>query len=130
MNTMTESTVSRVREALERVVDPCSIATGAAISLPEMGLIKDVRDLGDGRIVVELRLTSPFCFQIGLILERIEKVTSDLEGVAEVTVEVDHGDEWLPQMMSADAHARLRRIRPLEAVGPQGSTPQSKRGQR
>jgi metal-sulfur cluster biosynthetic enzyme len=107
---------SAVRAALERVVDPCSIATGTAISLPEMGLIKDVREKGGGRVIVDLRLTSPFCFQIGLMLERIQEVTRGLAGVREVTVAVDHGDEWLPRMMSPAAQARLRRIRPAQAV--------------
>jgi metal-sulfur cluster biosynthetic enzyme len=101
----------RVRAALDRVVDPCSIATGVPISLPDMGLVKDVRAEGD-EVVVQLRLTSPFCFQIGLILERIEELTC---GVGTVRVEVDHGDEWLPDMMAAHARRRLRAVRPLEA---------------
>jgi metal-sulfur cluster biosynthetic enzyme len=105
--------VANVTAALGRVVDPCSIATGVPVTLPDMGLVKDVRLDQQGTVVVELRLTSPFCFQIGLMLQRIQEVTSGLQGVATVHVEVDHGDEWLPEMMAPAARRRLRRIRPL-----------------
>jgi len=106
--------VARVREALERIVDPCSIATGAPVSLREMGLIKDLRLERQGGVVVELRLTSPFCFQVGLILQRIDEVTAGLKGVTSVRVEVDHGVEWVPEMMSEEARMRLRRLRQLD----------------
>jgi metal-sulfur cluster biosynthetic enzyme len=108
------SAVDDVRAALERVVDPCSIATGVPISLPDMGLIKDIRLDGD-HVVVAMRLTSPFCFQIGLMLERIDEVTAGVAGIAGVRVEVDHGDDWHPDMVAAQARRRLRRVRPLPA---------------
>jgi len=85
--------MAQVEQALERVVDPCSIATGAPVPLRAMGLVKDVRLERQSHVVVELRLTSPFCFQVGLILERIDDVTAGLHGVSSVRVEVDHGDE-------------------------------------
>lgn len=105
--------VAAVREALARVVDPCSIATGVPITVEEMGLLERVTADADGAVLVELRLTSPFCFQAVNIVERIDEVTADLEGVSSVRVEIDPAAEWMPDMMTAGPRDRLRQVRPL-----------------
>jgi metal-sulfur cluster biosynthetic enzyme len=102
-----------VRAALERVVDPCSIATGVPITLPEMGLVAGV-EVEAGAATVHLRVTSPFCMHIGNMQERIIEVVREVPGVEEVEVVVDDGNEWLPSMMSERAQAQLRRVRPLD----------------
>lgn len=107
--------LAAVYDALERVVDPCSIATGVPLSLREMGMIKDV-EIEDGAVHVLLRLTSPICWQAGLILERVREVVDVLPGVRSVTCTMDAGTEWLPDMMLPDARARLRRMRPVDAL--------------
>jgi len=101
-----------VRDALRRVVDPCSIATGVPIPIEDMGLVREIRVEGRD-VTVDLRTTSPFCMQIGNIRGRIAEVTRDLPSVGTVTVEVDDGNEWLPDMMAGEVRARLRRARPL-----------------
>jgi metal-sulfur cluster biosynthetic enzyme len=108
---MTATALGVVNDVLSRVVDPCSIATGAPVNLIEMGLVKSVRD-EDGGIVVELRLTSPFCFQVGNIVDRIVEL-ANREGVPRIRVDIDLRDEWLPSQMAPEAQARLRRIRPF-----------------
>lgn len=112
-----EQTVAAVRDALRRVVDPCSIATGVPIAIEDMGLVKGIRVSG-ADVVVELRVTSPFCMQIGNLRSRIDEVTRGLHGVACVSVEVDDGNDWLPSMMRADVQSRLRRVRPLLGPAP------------
>lgn len=97
--------------ALERVVDPCSIATGAPINLVDMGMIKDIaNDAGDVRI--ELRLTSPICWQAGNIITKVEEVIALLPGVRSVTCALSPVSDWMPDMMAASARARLKRQLP------------------
>ena len=109
---MSDALVPRVYEALGRVVDPCSIATGVPITLADMGLVEGV--VVDGREVhVRLRVTSPFCMQIGIMQERIREVLRDVYGIDAVHLEVDDGTAWLPSMMAPDAQRRLRAVRPL-----------------
>ncbi len=115
--TSAEHTVDAVRHALRRVIDPCSIATGVPIPIEDMGLVKEIRE-SDGEVVVELRVTSPFCMQIGNMRSRIDEVTRDLPGVESVAVEVDDGNEWLPDMMRPAVRQRLRQVRPLSGPAP------------
>jgi metal-sulfur cluster biosynthetic enzyme len=104
--------VEQVHRALERVVDPCSIATGVPITLADMGLIEDVA-VTDGRAHIRLRVTSPFCMHIGNMHERILDVVGEVPGVDGVDLDVDDGMTWLPSMMAPESQRRLRAVRPL-----------------
>ena len=116
---MSKTTVEQVRAALDRVVDPCSIATGVPITLADMGLVEGVAV--DGREArIRLRVTSPFCMQIGNMQERIVQVVEEVPGIDDVRLDVDDGTEWLPSMMAPEAQRRLRAVRPLEAAMPRG----------
>jgi metal-sulfur cluster biosynthetic enzyme len=97
--------------ALARVVDPCSIATGIAISLIDMGLIHRVEIVG-AHVSITLRLTSPLCFQAGLIVSEVERQVARIPEVSRVECGVDPRAEWLPTMMAVGVQARLRRLRP------------------
>lgn len=107
-------TTANVRAALGRVVDPCSIATGAPISIPDMGLVKDI-SISNGCVKVVLQLTSPWCFQVDIIIEAVKARVAELEGVDEVQCEIDSAAEWTPDMIAPSARAALRRIRPLSS---------------
>ena len=99
-----------VEAALARVVDPCSIATGVPISLPEMGLVERI-DIDGAVVSVTLRLTSPVCLQAANIVGAVEERIGSIEGVASVSCEIDPAGDWLPTMMSAGAREELRRRR-------------------
>jgi metal-sulfur cluster biosynthetic enzyme len=101
----------QIRAALGRVVDPCSIATGAPINLVEMGLVKDVA-VDDGTVRIVLRVTSPICWQAANIIATVEEGVGAVPGVRSVTCTIDAGYDWMPNMMAPDAQARLRRLRP------------------
>jgi metal-sulfur cluster biosynthetic enzyme len=103
---------SAVRNALELIVDPCSIATGVPISLVEMGLVKEITS-ADGDVTIVLRLTSPICWQGANILSGVEKAVGTLPGVRSVKCILDPAGEWMPDMMSPGARARLRKLRPI-----------------
>ena len=108
----------QVTEALRKVVDPCSIATGVPIDLVDMGILRDI--LIDGsHVEVQLRFTSPVCWQASNIITAIEANVMAIEGVERVTCETRSGAwEWKPEMMAASAQARLRRLRPMPAIQP------------
>lgn len=106
-------TASDLAGALDRVVDPCSIATGVPITLRDMGLLQSVT-CDDGHAHVVLRLTAPICLQASNIIARVEEVLGELEGVSSVTCEIDPYAEWMPDMMAPAAQARLRAARPLQ----------------
>lgn len=105
-----------VMDALRGIADPCSIATGRPIDLVDMGLIREVRIDGP-TAVIELRLTSPVCFQAANIVQRIELDVRSSTGLR-ADVHVDDGAEWMPTMMSADAREELRRVRPWPPAQP------------
>jgi len=103
----------QVTEALRSVVDPCSIATGAPIDLVDMGMVKGIK-IDAAHIEIQLRFTSPLCFQAMNIITAIEKAVMAIDGVEQVTCDTRSGAwEWRPEMMAPSAQARLRRIRPM-----------------
>ena len=112
MADITRSPLRRLREALRRVVDPCSIATGVPVDLLDMGLVKDLR-LDGGTAYVELLVTSPLCTLICLIVNRVREVLAEVDGVGSVEVIVDARAEWWPGTMAAAARQRLRVVRSL-----------------
>ncbi|MFD1558231.1 metal-sulfur cluster assembly factor [Paraburkholderia silviterrae] len=101
-----------IQTMLDRVVDPCSIATGVPISLTDMGMVQKVRLDEDGVAHIELRLTSPVCWQAANIIAQVEKVVARAPGVSKVICTVDPASEWLPDMMASGPRAELRRLRP------------------
>ncbi|MDI9620150.1 MAG: iron-sulfur cluster assembly protein [Candidatus Nezhaarchaeota archaeon] len=78
---MSEGEVEKkVREALEKVVDP---ETG--LSLVEMGCIKNISEK-DGEVVVEFTPTSPFCPMAFLLATSIKQAVENVEGVKSAKV--------------------------------------------
>ncbi|MDV6271018.1 metal-sulfur cluster assembly factor [Rhodococcus globerulus] len=101
-------------DALRRIADPCSIATGVPINLIDMGLVLEARR-EENRAVVRLQLTSPICMQIGIIQAKILEEVSAVDGIEDVDVDIDHAAEWLPSMVAGHARIALRERRPFPA---------------
>jgi metal-sulfur cluster biosynthetic enzyme len=97
-----------IRRGLDGIGDPCSVATGTPMGLESMGLIKAVDVDADGNVIVDLRLTSPCCLNVGYFDVEIRKVVEAFDGVRSVTVRRDIGLDWRPDMMSEDAKRRRR----------------------
>jgi len=111
----------QVTEALRRVVDPCSIATGVPINLVDMGIVRGIKIDGT-HVEIQLRFTSPVCWQASNIISAIEDNLMAIDGVERVTCDTRSGAwEWKPEMMAASAQARLRRLRPMPEVRMAGS---------
>ena len=97
-----------VREVLDEIKDPCSVAASVPMGLSEMGLIKSVQIDPDGNVEIELRLTSPFCEMIGFMKSEALAKVGALAGVEGVTVRHDSGFDWDHDLIAPAAQARRR----------------------
>lgn len=66
--------------ALQRVVDP-----ELGISLLDLGLVQSVA-VTDGRAIIELTLTTPFCPLVGVMDHMVRTAALDVPGIHEVEV--------------------------------------------
>ena len=110
--TCPEQVRARVEEALDRVVDPCSVGRQLPAGLLEMGLVDGILLTEDGegaaRVTVRARLTSPAChFQLWFD-ERIRGEVADVPGVSGVTVEWSKSYDWSDERMSPRLKRRIR----------------------
>jgi metal-sulfur cluster biosynthetic enzyme len=110
-----DDALAEIRAQLNTIGDPCSVAQGVPMGLDDMGLVRDVKLDSEGNVEISLRLTSPSCHIVGYFDVEAKRRVLGLPGVRSVTVRVDHGLDWTPQMMSEDAKARRRKA--LEARG-------------
>ena len=100
-----------LRHALSQVVDPCSIATGVPINLIDMGMVEHAECVGSVARVT-LRLTSPVCWQASNIVASIERRALQIDGIFSFDCQFSLSS-WMPDMMSKEAYANLRAIRPV-----------------
>jgi metal-sulfur cluster biosynthetic enzyme len=121
---------AQIYEALSTVYDTCSLFNRTNLNIVEMGLVHDIEQEG-GTVRVRLLLTDPMClYQFEMRAQIIEALAA-LPDVEAVHVEPVAGKLWSPERMTADARARLERVRRarLEQLGvaaPLGSAMQSK----
>ena len=109
-----DATAGAVWDALERIEDPCSVASGAPAGLVSMGLVRTVDVEGppeSARVDVTLCITEPGCLMAAVFKKAAERDLADLPGVAEVEVQVDHGYIWDPSDMAEPYRERLKRAR-------------------
>lgn len=98
---------AEVMHRLNDVIDPCSVAAGMPLGLPEMGLVKSV-DIAEGHVRVRVRLSSPGCYMLGYFTDEIRQRLSPLDGIESVDVEFDEGFEWDASLMSDEVKERRR----------------------
>ncbi|MBI1871953.1 DUF59 domain-containing protein [Candidatus Collierbacteria bacterium] len=91
----------KVRKALKKVIDP-----ELGINIVDLGLVYDVRE-DDGKIEVEMTLTSPGCPLAGEIDERIKGAVKGIKGVKKVKLELIWDPPWTQDMISEEAKAEL-----------------------
>jgi len=95
---LTEETVL---ETIKQIIDP-----EVGISIVDMGLIYGV-DIHDKTVDVTMTLTSPGCPAGGQIVNGIQHVTQQLDGVDEVNIDVVWTPRWTMEMMSEDGKDEL-----------------------
>ena len=102
-------TESAVRLLLDEIKDPCSVAASVPMGLSEMGLVKSVAIEPDGRVDIELRLTSPVCEMVAYMRNEALARIAQLPGVTDVRVTHDSGLDWDHDLIAPEAQARRRR---------------------
>jgi metal-sulfur cluster biosynthetic enzyme len=111
---MTETVRAAVLEQADAIADPCSVASGLALGLAEMGLIRDVQvSEGDGgaEVAITLRLTAPGCFYYLYFERELRNRVGALPGIAAVRVARDASYDWSEDDIAPPARARLRERR-------------------
>jgi metal-sulfur cluster biosynthetic enzyme len=97
--------------ALERIFDPCSVATRSPLNIVEMGLVREVEVDDDRNLRVSICPTSPSCMLMASITEGAEKELRAIDGVAGVEVRIDADFFWTPEAMTEAGQAQLAKHR-------------------
>ena len=101
--------LERVREALQQVVDPCSVGRGVPAGLSDMGMVKgvglDSTSTGRSTVTVELRITSPACtFQPYFereVRERLDTIEASTRSGSNGTRTFDWSDDDMSPVAEA-----------------------------
>lgn len=97
--------------ALERIYDPCSLATRSPLNIVDMGLVREVEVDEERNIRVGICPTSPSCMLMASIVEAAEKELRSIEAAAEVVVAIDTEFFWTPEAMTEQGQTELARHR-------------------
>ena len=102
--------------ALEKVFDPCSLATRSPLSIVDMGLVRRLSADAGGNVEVEISPTAASCILIASIAEAAEQAICALDGVGEVSVEINSDFFWTPEAMTDRGTALLAQHRARRAT--------------
>lgn len=94
-------TEEQVREALSQVYDP-----ELALNVVDLGLIYAI-DIEDGRVRVEMTLTTEGCPLHNTIPMWVKEAVEALPGVEQAEVVMVWSPPWTPERMSAKAREEL-----------------------
>ncbi|AXL92975.1 hypothetical protein C4J65_35455 [Streptomyces sp. CB09001] len=109
--TATTATAEQVHTALQNVYDPCSQSWQRPMSLPDLGLIRQVSLTPDGHATVRISLTAPFCMAVPTIMQSIEHKVRAIHGITNITVELDATTPWHPELMTDQGRKQLTHAR-------------------
>jgi FeS assembly SUF system protein len=91
-----------VLEALKTVRDP-----EIPVNLVDLGLIYDLSVGADGKVYVEMTLTSPSCPVAGSLPGDVERAVRGVAGVSDVRVRLSWTPPWHQGLMSEEAKLEL-----------------------
>lgn len=92
----------RVVEVLQTCYDP-----EIPVDIHELGLVYRVGVEDDGKVEVEMTLTSPACPVAGTLPPEVEQKIGRVEGVSSVRVDLVWDPPWNPDRMSDAAKLKL-----------------------
>ncbi len=105
---------ARVRQLINQIADPCSLARGVPIGLDDMGLVCEVQIQsmdGAGPVIdLLLRLTSPNCLFFIEFEQKVDHVLREA-GAKAVSVRWDTTFDWTPDQIHPAAQNRLAQSR-------------------
>ncbi len=102
------------RDALNGIVDPCSLAAGAPAGLADMGLVGAVAAEPDGggwRLRATIMTTDPRCMMGAVFLARADAALRALPGVTDVALAMEHAAFWTTSRMTPAYRGRLEQAR-------------------
>ncbi len=99
---MNKELENKIIEKIKTVYDP-----EIPVDIYELGLIYNIKDLGDKKIGVDMTLTSPSCPEAETIPGRVELAIKELGEVDSVVVEITFEPPWEKEMMSEEAQLEL-----------------------
>jgi FeS assembly SUF system protein len=88
--------------AISTVYDP-----EIPVDIYQLGLVYAIEIADDGKVKVEMTLTTPSCPSAQELPSQVEDAVRAVEGVEDVTVEVVWDPPWDPSRMSEDARLAL-----------------------
>jgi FeS assembly SUF system protein len=91
-----------VLEALKTVRDP-----EIPVNLVDLGLIYDLSVSADGKVSIEMTLTSPNCPVAGSLPGDVEKAVRSVAGISDVRVKLAWSPPWHQDLMSEEAKLEL-----------------------
>jgi len=86
-----------IREALCEVYDP-----EIGIDIVSLGLVYGTTMDDQGKLTVDMTLTSPYCPMGGLIQDQVSAICAPLPGVEQVQVNFVFKPPWDPRTMASD----------------------------
>jgi metal-sulfur cluster biosynthetic enzyme len=89
-------------DALKQVVDP-----ELMINIVDLGLVYDVAREEEGKVNVQMTLTSPACPAGPQIIQQAKRVLEQLEGVSEANIKLVMSPPWTPERMTDEARDQL-----------------------
>jgi FeS assembly SUF system protein len=92
----------KVIEAIKQVYDP-----EIPVDVYELGLIYDIKVFPVNNVYVLMTLTSPACPSAEEIPREVEAKIREIEGVADVSVELTFDPPYTQEMMSEEAQLEL-----------------------
>jgi metal-sulfur cluster biosynthetic enzyme len=96
-------TTEAMREALKAVLDP-----EIGINIVDLGLLYGVEKDGDGKVSIEMTLTTMGCPLTELLHQQCTLVLTRLPGVEDVEVNFVFSPPWSTDMISDDARLELQ----------------------
>ncbi|CAG0949227.1 Fe-S protein maturation auxiliary factor SufT [Myxococcaceae bacterium] len=105
MSGATSTLRDRVIDTIKTCYDP-----EIPVNIWELGLVYEVDVSESGAVGVRMTLTSPACPVAGSLPPEVEEKIREVEGVADVRVEVVWEPTWTPAMMSEAAKLELNML--------------------
>lgn len=97
---MTDTRDAAIRQALDQVCDPCSIAANAPVSIIDMGLVRGWSVDAEDNLVVRMCVTSPSCTMGPHMVRAAERLLAAIPGLRSARVEIDPAVFWTPGDMT------------------------------
>lgn len=89
-----------IRQALDTILDPCSVRMGKPRGLVGMGLVESI-EVDEDAIRIRLVLTGPGCFFYFQFADAITAALAPIAGGRQVDVAIDDSVLWTKERMSA-----------------------------